>query len=826
MGNLSQPEMKILAVVIRVFCAAMAFPAQAEVPEESQLIAVVESAATPAEKEDACRRLKLIGTAQAVPALATLLADEHLYQAACDVLEVMPYAEAGEALRASLKTTSGKPKAGAIYALGECRYRAAMPDLASLLSDPDPMLAIAAANALGRMGDGEAVVALRKAMPPAFDPVRSPLRNAMVDALLQCAVQLIDEGDRVRAAALFDQFSQRKEKEQVRTAAAAGLFRVAGDRTLALLAAGMAGNDVSRQLAALQLARDVQDPTATGTFTNLLTKASPAMQIALLGMLQQRGDAAAAPAVLALGHSPDLAVRLAAIAALETLGDPTAIPFLADAATLPDATEQKAARQALIELHRGPIGDAMVAQLVIADPNVQVELIRALTARKDNSAAPQLLELARTNTGSARRAALRGLEQFAAEADLPAVVQLMMQAVDAAARTEVRSVLEALAERTTDGKNLDVTPIVSGLVDGRTETRIALLEVSACFVNAGVRAGLRSGLKDPEAQIRDAAARAICHSRDVELMPDQLKLARHAGESNLRALALEGYIRLAGDGERLNVTPQQRVVLLKPALVLAARVEDKRLLLAVLAGIAHPDALELVEQISKDATVKAEAEIAWLQIASALVTSQPSLAEASLRRLAAIAHDDNVRTQAQALVERFDSRWLCAGPYRQPGKAGRDLFDIAFAPEQAGLGPVAWRPTAGSTDLAIAGMVDLAGEVAGDNCVIYLKTRVFAPAAESVILEIGSDDGIKLWLNHEVTHANNTDRGVTPGEDRVRARLRPGWNDLLAKITQNGGGCGLSLRITTAAGAEIPGLRFEARGEANVKVEGKAAPLR
>jgi hypothetical protein len=87
------------------------------------------------------------------------------------------------------------------------------------------------------------------------------------------------------------------------------------------------------------------------------------------------------------------------------------------------------------------------------------------------------------------------------------------------------------------------------------------------------------------------------------------------------------------------------------------------------------------------------------------------------------------------------------------------------------------------------------------------------PATQAVIFELGSDDGIKLWVNNEVTHANNTDRGVVPGQDRAKAKLRKGWNDLLAKITQDGGGCGMSLRITAADGAEISGLRYESRGQ-------------
>ncbi len=802
--------MKIVALIILVVCVAAPLPLNGQAgEEEARLIAVVQSAAAPTEKEDACRQLKLVGTAQSVPALAALLTDEHLYQAACDALAAMPFAEAGAALRAALKTTTPQPKAGAIHALGERQDRAALPELVKLLNDANPLLATYSANALGRIGGGEAVLALRQALASANDAVR----EAVVDALLHCAVQLLATGDRAGAVSIFESFNREGEPESIRTAAYAGIIRAAGDQELALVTAGLKNSDPARQIAALQLAREVAGPAATAVFTNLLTKAPPALQMALLGVLQQRGDAAAAPAVLAAMGSPEPAVRLAAIAALGELGDVTAIPPLAAAATSKDEAEQKVARQALIQLRRGPVGDAMVAQLVSADPNLQLELIRALAARKDKAAAPKLLELARSNNGSARRAALRGMEQFAGNADLPALVQLLTLAQDEAARAEVRNVFEALADRTADGPNLDVTPIVQGLAGADAATRIALLQVSALFADPGLRAAFRAAIKDPNAQVSNGAARTMCTTRDAELMPDLLALARNTGEVNLRALALEGYVRLACDQDRSKVAAQQRVVLLKQALPIATRAEDKRLILAGLAGSPHPDALAVVEQLAAETTVKTEAEIAWLQIAKALVATQPSLAEASLTRLAAQAGPGDVRTKAQVLVKQFASRWLCAGPYRQPGKSGRDLFDVAFAPEQSGQSSVTWRPVAGATDLSSAGVVDLAGEVAGDNCVLYLKTRVFVPTARAVIFDLGSDDGIKLWVNGVVAHANNIDRGVTPGEDRAKAKLNQGWNDVLAKITQNGGGCGMSLRITAADGKELAGLRMDSRGE-------------
>jgi hypothetical protein len=172
-----------------------------------------------------------------------------------------------------------------------------------------------------------------------------------------------------------------------------------------------------------------------------------------------------------------------------------------------------------------------------------------------------------------------------------------------------------------------------------------------------------------------------------------------------------------------------------------------------------------------------------------------------------------VRTNAQAILRQLDSGWLCAGPYRQEGKSAQDLFDTAFAPEQAVASEIKWRRAPGSPDLARAGEVVLDGIVGGDHCVVYLKTMAFVPVAQPVNLEIGSDDGIKLWVNGELVHANNAVRGLTPRQDRAKASLREGWNEFKAKITQHTLGCGMTLRVVTEDGKAVPGLRFDPRGD-------------
>ena len=70
------------------------------------------------------------------------------------------------------------------------------------------------------------------------------------------------------------------------------------------------------------------------------------------------------------------------------------------------------------------------------------------------------------------------------------------------------------------------------------------------------------------------------------------------------------------------------------------------------------------------------------------------------------------------------------------------------------------------------------------------------------MLEIGSDDGVKVWLNGELVHSNNVMRGVTTGEDKVKVNLKKQWNELLLKVTNGAGGWGASVRLTGLTGAE------------------------
>ena len=79
---------------------------------------------------------------------------------------------------------------------------------------------------------------------------------------------------------------------------------------------------------------------------------------------------------------------------------------------------------------------------------------------------------------------------------------------------------------------------------------------------------------------------------------------------------------------------------------------------------------------------------------------------------------------------------------------------------------------------------------------------------------LGSDDGVKAWLNGEVVHSNNMDRGEAADQDTAPIRLKKGVNQLLLKITQGGGGLSACARIVGSDGLPMAGLRVEPQGGA------------
>ncbi len=54
---------------------------------------------------------------------------------------------------------------------------------------------------------------------------------------------------------------------------------------------------------------------------------------------------------------------------------------------------------------------------------------------------------------------------------------------------------------------------------------------------------------------------------------------------------------------------------------------------------------------------------------------------------------------------------------------------------------------------------------------------------KNVLMGVGSDDSVKVWLNGELVHVNKVSRSTTGIQDRFRVTLKTGTNLLLVKVT-------------------------------------------
>lgn len=781
----------------------------ADADEEQKLISVLQSTAGPAEKDAACARLKFIGTSRCVPALAALLTDEQLSHSARYALEPMRSDEAGEALRGGLARTKGLIRVGVINSLGARADTRAVPALIELLGDSDAGGASAAARALGQIGGPEAVKALRTCSRSSA----TTLHDAAVDGLLRCANRFLASGQPSDALAIFEQLDSTGEKDWVQVAAFGGRVRASGAAGLSLVLHALSEGAGPSQIAALQLVRDLPGPEATRELANLLPNLRTTVQIALVDGLAQRGDPAVLPALVALANTALPAVQVPIIHALGELGDGSAVPPLAGFAASGSSEMKAAARQSLTDLHHGNITQTLINLLSEGNAQVQAELARALAARGDNAAVPRLLDLAQNGPDAVRKSALQALSVLVDDSQLGALVDFVLQAKNPTGRADAVEALNSAYQHITSQRgHANPTPLVLGLEKGSAESRVALLPICGGLVDPKIRAALRAALRSDDPQVRSAAVRALSETTDPECLEDLVNLAGSTQEDSVRSLAINGGVRLVTQEEAVKLAPAQRVAALKSLLTSASGPEQKRKVLAGLGEVPDVEALGIVEASLNDDGIRNEAARAAIKIAAALPATQTQACEAALKKALVAATDKGTRQAVQAALKEIQTNsdylmnWEVAGPYQQGDKDFAALFDVVFPPERKDSPGTVWQILPAGTDPKRPWAMDLLKAIGGEQRVAYARTWVHSDREQGAVLELGSDDGVKVWLNDKQVYALNIARPLQPASDKVNVTLHAGWNPLLLKITQNNQGWAFCVRIRNADGSHLDGV--------------------
>ena len=573
-------------------------------------------------------------------------------------------------------------------------------------------------------------------------------------------------------------------------------------------------NDPAMQAGAIALVRDIPGREITEALAKHLPNLPAAGQVQLLSAFADRADAAALPAVIKASDSADESVRIAALKAVGQLGDASSVSLLSGRAAQTSGEEQKAARESLYRLRGQQVDQAILAAIPSTRGDVKIELIQSVGERNAVSGIPVLLETAKDADSKVQRESFKVLKTVADAKFLPALVELLIKTKSQSVRGEAEKTVAAVAHKI-EQKDRQAEAVLAALaqvVDA--EARCSLLSVLGRIGDNSALPELRKALADDDAKIQDAAIRALSDWANPAPVDDLLKVAKTSDNQVHRILALRGFVRLLG---LETGRPAEEVIeLYQQAMKLAPDVPEKRKVLSGLANTKSLAALEMAATCLQDSALQQEAEVAVVKIAEGIYGSYPEKTKEVLGKVMQTSKSDSLREQAQNVInqigrfEDYITAWQVSGPYTQQGADGTQLFDVAFAPEKPDPPSADWQIMPAGTNQDRPWLMELDRALGGDNRAAYLRTNVWSDKSRKVLLELGSDDGIKVWLNGQVVHANNATRPASPGQDKVEVTLKQGWNPLLLKVTQGGGEWAVCARIRQLDGSKAEGLNFQA----------------
>ncbi len=155
-------------------------------------------------------------------------------------------------------------------------------------------------------------------------------------------------------------------------------------------------------------------------------------------------------------------------------------------------------------------------------------------------------------------------------------------------------------------------------------------------------------------------------------------------------------------------------------------------------------------------------------------------------------------------LRRFVKEWNLIGPFEAPDM---NHLQTAYPPEAELNLKKKYKGKNNTTigwekiQAAESGFINLARILEpNEQTIAYGLAYVHSPNAFATHLLLGSDDGVRLWLNGKLIHSNPAYRGAYPDQDKIPIVLKKGWNTILIKVLQGAGGWGFYVRLIDPQG--------------------------
>jgi HEAT repeat protein len=534
------------------------------------------------------QQLQRIGDEESVDGLAAILddKDDEVREAAVRALANNPSTKATGKLTAALGTAKGKAKVGILNALGHHGDSAAVKALAKELGG-EAETAIAAANALGRIPGPEAYGALAAG----WDKTKGKVHEAVSDAMIAHADRMLRAKNVDGAAVVYELLHKPEESRAIRLAALRGRIQISGDKAGDLILKVLGEDDAGAKAVAIGQIENLSAGALKPLAANL-DKLSVPSRVSVITAIAARGDRSQLPVALAAAKSAEADVKRAGILALARLGDASTVEFLLDVMSGKDVNAGLAA-ESLANLAADGVNEKLIKVLEAEKTAVRsVALIGVLAQRKAVGAVPALLKAAGSGEASVRSAAFSGLKTLASPEHIPVMIAALLKTAKGAEREQAELAIVAVAAQVKPEKRAE--SVLAAIKAAEKDHATELYPLLGRLGGAEALKVMRESVASSDPAHHDAGLTGLYNWPDATANDDLLALAEK-GKDSEKLRALQALIRI--NTVLIDRTPDERLTVLgvmKKAMTLATRDEERRAILEGLGNIRHIETLRFV----------------------------------------------------------------------------------------------------------------------------------------------------------------------------------------------------------------------------------------
>jgi HEAT repeat protein len=618
---------------------ASPFPAA---QSEEELIEQLRSA-TLEGKAMACKQLSIYGTEAAVPELAKLLSDEKLASWSRIALEAIPDPAADAALVEAAGKLQGKLLVGTINSIGAKRAASGVDQLSKLLKDKDEQVACAAAVALGKIG-GEQVAHVLYAAWGASTPT---VRAALAEGGILCAEQLLAEGKKETAVAIYDALRETDIPKQRILEATRGAILARGEQGIPLLVEQLKSSDSAAFQIGLSTAREVKGSAVVEALSSLLADAEPERASLIVYAIGDREGVVLPKAVLEAAGTGDEQVRLAAIALVGRLGDESAVPTLLEIAADSDAELSQAARSALAGLPGKKVDAELAARLAKAKGKSLPVLIELVGERRIE-ATPDLVKSLESSDAKIRNAALAALGETVSFDDLGVLVSEVVEAKNDADREVAEKALHAASIRMPK-REAAAEQLADAMSKASNGAKASFVRILGAMGGPTALQTIADAVKTRDAELQDVGTDVLGKWMTADAAPVLLEITKDpANDKKYQVRALRGYLRIA---RQLKTLPDdERIAMARQALDVAERADERKLVLQVLERCPSAESIELASALVDDQEVRDQAVQTAIFIGEKIKDKNPAAAKSAAEKALEASPPKELADRARALT--------------------------------------------------------------------------------------------------------------------------------------------------------------------------------